>query len=89
MGGLPELSNCYCHPGRAGGLPVWANADKVPFPIVMDIKVALIRIDNGMPDPARQVNIGCGDDKLVAVLAYAHDPLERMFIALCLLLIPC
>lgn len=20
-GGLPELSNCYCHPGRAGGLP--------------------------------------------------------------------
>ena len=25
MGGLPELSNCYCHPGRAGGLPVWAN----------------------------------------------------------------
>ena len=25
MGGLPELSNCYCHPGQAGGLPVWAN----------------------------------------------------------------
>ena len=21
-GGLPELSNCYCHPGRAGGLPI-------------------------------------------------------------------
>jgi hypothetical protein len=20
-GGLPELSNSYCHPGRAGGLP--------------------------------------------------------------------
>ena len=19
------MSNCYCHPGRAGGLPVWAN----------------------------------------------------------------
>ena len=28
MGGLPELSNCYCHPGRAGGLPVWANVDR-------------------------------------------------------------
>ncbi|MFB1490690.1 MULTISPECIES: glycosyltransferase, partial [unclassified Thiocapsa] len=20
--GLPEMSNCYCHPGKAGGLPV-------------------------------------------------------------------
>ena len=27
MGGLPELSNCYCHPGRAGGLPVWAKSE--------------------------------------------------------------
>jgi hypothetical protein len=21
LGGLPELSNGYCHPGKAGGLP--------------------------------------------------------------------
>ena len=28
-GRLPEMSNYYCHPGRAGGLPVWANAVKV------------------------------------------------------------
>ena len=21
MGGLPELSNCYCHPGQQGGFP--------------------------------------------------------------------
>src|SRR5512135_2314490 len=27
-GGLPEMSNCYCHPGRAGGLPVLANLDQ-------------------------------------------------------------
>ena len=29
VGGLPELSNCYCHPGRAGGLPVWAKARQI------------------------------------------------------------
>ena len=22
LGGLPEMSNCYCHPGRAGGSPI-------------------------------------------------------------------
>ena len=24
-GGLPETSNCYCHPGRAGGSPAYAR----------------------------------------------------------------
>ena len=25
LGGLLEMSNRYCHPGKAGGLPVWAK----------------------------------------------------------------
>jgi hypothetical protein len=24
-GGLPETSNCYCHPGTAGGSPAYAR----------------------------------------------------------------
>ncbi len=28
-GGLPELSNCYCHPGKAGGSPFGFSATKV------------------------------------------------------------
>ncbi len=30
LGGLPELSNCYCHPGRAGGLP---NVIRTPYKV--------------------------------------------------------
>ena len=28
-GGLPETSNCYCHPGIAGGSPAYASAGKL------------------------------------------------------------
>ena len=29
-GGLPETSNCYCHPGRAGGSPAYARIATPP-----------------------------------------------------------
>ena len=28
LGGLPEMSNCYCHPGRAGGSPIANSATR-------------------------------------------------------------
>ena len=32
---LPELSNFYCHPGRAGGSPSWISRE-TPMPLGMD-----------------------------------------------------
>ena len=39
--GLPETSNCYCHPGIAGGSPAYASRAKRAFSASISLKSTL------------------------------------------------